>query len=65
MLHATGQSTAVQQQHVDRLHHYTIHTTYVGMAHANGLTARGDRYFSQLVGGTGATSGVELWKKSG
>ena len=42
MLHARGQSTAVlQQQHVDRLHRHTIHTTSAGMAHANGSTARG------------------------
>ena len=41
MLHARGQSTAVlQQQHVDRLHRHTIHTTSAGMAHANGPTAR-------------------------
>ena len=41
MLHARGQSTAeLQQQHVDRLHRHTIHTTSVGMAHANGPTAR-------------------------
>ena len=41
MLHARGQSTAeLQQQHVDRLHHHTIHTTSAGMAHANGPTAR-------------------------
>ena len=41
MLHARGQSTAeLQQQHVDRLHRHTIHTTYAGMAHANGPTAR-------------------------
>ena len=30
----------LQQQHVDRLHRHTIHTTYAGMAHANGPTAR-------------------------
>ena len=37
MLHARGQSTAVlQQQHVDRLHRHTIHTTSAGMAHTNG-----------------------------
>ena len=64
MLHARGQSTAVlQQQHVDRLHRHTIHTTSAGMAHANGPTARGNRYFYQLVVGTGATSGVELWRR--
>ena len=41
MLHARGQSTAVlQQQHVDRLHRHTIHTTSAGMAHANGPTVR-------------------------
>ena len=41
MLHARGQSTAeLQQQHVDRLHRHTIHTTSAGMAHANGPTAR-------------------------
>ena len=41
MLHARGQSTAVlQQQHVDRLHRHTIHTTSAGMVHANGPTAR-------------------------
>ena len=41
MLHARGQSTAeLQQQHVDRLNHHTIHTTFAGMAHANGPTAR-------------------------
>ena len=41
MLHARGQSTAeLQQQHVDRLHRLTIHTTSAGMAHANGPTAR-------------------------
>ena len=41
MLHARGQSTAVlQQQHVDRQHRHTIHTTSAGMAHANGPTAR-------------------------
>ena len=35
------QSTAeLQQQHVDRLHRHTIHTTSAGMAHANGPTAR-------------------------
>ena len=41
MLHARGQSTAeLQQQHVDRLHRHTIHTTSAGMAHANGPMAR-------------------------
>ena len=41
MLHARGPSRAVlQQQHVDRLHRHTIHTTSAGMAHANGPTAR-------------------------
>ena len=30
----------LQQQHVDRLHRHTIHTTSAGMAHANGPTAR-------------------------
>ena len=42
MLHArAGQSTAeLQQQHVDRLHRHTIHTTSAGMAHANGPMAR-------------------------
>ncbi|CAN0398922.1 unnamed protein product, partial [Ascophyllum nodosum] len=40
----------------DRLHRHTIHTTSAGMAHANGSTAR-------LVVGTGATSGVELWRR--
>ena len=41
MLYARGQSTAeLQQQHVDRLHRHTIHTTSAGMAHANGPTAR-------------------------
>ena len=41
MLHARGQSTAeLQQQHVDKLHRHTIHTTSAGMAHANGSTAR-------------------------
>ena len=41
MIHARGQSTAVlQQQHVDRLHRHTIHTTSAGLAHANGPTAR-------------------------
>ena len=41
MLHARGQSTAVlQQQHVDRLHRHTIHTTSAGMAQATGPTAR-------------------------
>ena len=41
MLYARGQSKAVlQQQHVDRLHRHTIHTTSAGMAHANGPTAR-------------------------
>ena len=40
MPHARGQSTAeLQQQHVDRLHRHTIHTTSAGMAHANGPTA--------------------------
>ena len=40
MLHARGQSTAVlQQQHVDRLHHHTLHTTSAGMTHADGSTA--------------------------
>ena len=65
MRHARGQSTAVlQQQHVNRLHRHTIHTTSAGMAHANGPTARGNRYFYQLVVGTGATSsGVELWRR--
>ena len=34
-------STAeLQQQHVDRLHRHTIHTTSAGMTHANGPTAR-------------------------
>ena len=63
MLHARGQSTAVQQQHVDRLHRHAKHTTYAGMAHANGPTARRNRYLSQLLVGTGATSGVELWRR--
>ena len=135
MLHARGQITAVlQQQHVDRLHRHTTHTTSAGMAHANGPTARatvtstswwwgqvyfwkikiggvhviegfpnatrqrpdhssfttaarrqtapphhthifcwhgprqrshgeGNCYFYQLVVGTGATSGVELWRR--
>ena len=41
MLHVRGQSTAeLQQQHVDRLHRHTIHTTSAGMAHTNGPTAR-------------------------
>ena len=41
MLHARGQSKAVlQQQHVDRLHHHTIHIISAGRAHANGPTAR-------------------------
>ena len=41
MLPARGQSTAVlQQQHVDRPHRHTIHTTSASMAHANGPTAR-------------------------
>ena len=41
MLHARVQSAAVlQQQHVDRLHRHTIHTTSAGMAHVNGPTAR-------------------------
>ena len=41
MLHARGQSTAVlQQQHVDRLHRHTIHTTSAGRTHANSPTAR-------------------------
>ena len=41
MLHARGQSTAeLQQQYVDRLHRHTIHTTSVGMVHANGPTER-------------------------
>ena len=41
MLHARGQSAAVlQQQHVDRLHRHTIHTTFAGMAHADGPTTR-------------------------
>ena len=41
MLHPRGQSTAIlQQQHVDRLHRHTIHTTSAGMAHANSPTAR-------------------------
>ena len=41
MLHARGQSAAVlQQQHVDRLHRHTIHTTSAGMAHADGPTTR-------------------------
>ena len=62
MLHIRGQSTAVQHQHVDKLHRHTIHTTSAGMAHANGPTVRGNRYLSQLVVGTGATSGVELWR---
>ena len=57
------QSTAVQQQLVDRLHRHTIHTTSAGMAHANGPMVREDRYLSQLVMGTGATSGVELWRR--
>ena len=49
-----GQSTAVlQQQHVDRLHRHTIHTTSAGMAHANGPAARCHfsscpSFFSQL-----------------
>ena len=39
MLHARGQSTAeLQQQHVDRLHRHTKHTTSAGKAHANGPT---------------------------
>ena len=63
MLHARGQSTAVQQQHVDSLHRHTIRTTSAGMTHANGPTARRNRYLSQLVVGTGATSGVELWRR--
>ena len=58
MLHARA-----QQQHVDRLHRHTIHTTSAGMAYANGPTARWNRYFYQLVVGTGATSGVELWRR--
>ena len=58
------QSTVVQQKVVDRLYRHTIHTTSAGMAHANGPTVRGDRrYLSQLVMGTGATSGVELWRR--
>ena len=41
MLHARRQSTAeLQQQHVDRLNRHTIHTTFAGMANANGPTAR-------------------------
>ena len=41
MLHARGQSTTeLQQQHVDRLHRHTIHTTSAGMVHAKGPTAR-------------------------
>ena len=41
MLHARDQSTAeLQQQHVERLHRHTIHTTSAGMAHANSPTAR-------------------------
>ena len=60
MLYARGQSTAVQQQHVDRLHRHSIHITSAGMAHANGPTARGNRYLSQLVVETGATSGELL-----
>ena len=41
MLHTRGQITAVlQQQHVDRLHRHTKHTTSAGMAHANGPAAR-------------------------
>ena len=41
MLHARGQSTPeLQHQHVDRLHHHTMHTTSAGMAHANGPIAR-------------------------
>ena len=63
MLHTRGQSTAVQQQHVDGLDNHTIHTTSAGMAHANGPTARGNRYLSQLAVGTGAMSGVELWRR--
>ena len=40
MLHVRVQSTAeLQQQHADRLHRHTIHTTSAGMAHANGPTA--------------------------
>ena len=37
--------------------------TSAGMAHANGPTARRNCYLSQLVVGTGATSGVELWRR--
>ena len=45
MLHARGQSIAeLQQQHVDRLHRHTIHTTSGGMAHANGPMARATVY---------------------
>ena len=45
MLHARGQSIAeLQQQHVDKLHRHTIHTTSGGMAHANGPMARATVY---------------------
>ena len=62
-IHQRGQSTAVQQQHVDGLHRHTVNTTSAGIAHANDPTARGNRYLSQLVMGTGATSSVELWRR--
>ena len=80
MLHARGQSTAVQQQHLDRLHRHTIHTTSAGMAHANGPMARGNRYLSPSwwwgqeqrvvldfgdADTTRKATGAELWKKSG
>ena len=66
MLHARGQSTAeLQQQHVDRLHRHTIHTTSAGMAHANGPTARAtvNSTSCMMVVGTGATSGAGLCRR--
>ena len=56
-------NSLAQQGHVDRLHRYTIQTTSASIVHANGPTARGNRYLSQLVVGTGATSGVELRRR--
>ena len=38
--HRPEHSRELQQQHVDRLHRHTIHTTSAGMAHANAPTAR-------------------------
>ena len=56
-------SSLAQQEHVDRPDRHTIHTTSAGMANANGPSARGNRYLSQVVVGTGAASGAELWRR--